>query len=189
MLKFSFTASVAASAPTTRTTFAFTTPPSLMTTRADGNDPVKPFMKPLVIPDDASNVPFVTSMMPLSVWPYAPPVILTVAPPSMMNSLPVLTKAALPYAPSDPEPETVVSPPRKISVPPEDVSVVSEFVPVTTSVPAPLFVKRVVFVTLSSVCVSPALTVYVSPRVWKIAIAATAATTIIFFMPNFLSLL
>ena len=96
MLKFSFTASVAASAPTTRTTLALTTPPSLMTTRDDGNDPVKPFMKPLVIPDDASNVPFVTSMMPLSVWPNAPPVILTVAPPSTMNASPLLTKAALP---------------------------------------------------------------------------------------------
>ena len=59
-------------------------------------------------------------------------------------------------------------------MPPEDVSDVSEFVPVTTSVPLPLFVKRVVFVTLSSVWVSPSATVYVSPRAGRTALAATA---------------
>ena len=59
-------------------------------------------------------------------------------------------------------------------MPPEDVSDVSEFVPVTTSVPLPLFVKRVVFVTLSSVWVSPSATVYVSPRTETVALAATA---------------
>ena len=62
-------------------------------------------------------------------------------------------------------------------MPPEDVSDVSEFVPVTTSVPLPLFVKRVVFVTLSSVWVSPSATVYVSPRTEMVALAATATVT------------
>ena len=70
-------------------------------------------------------------------------------------------------------------------MPPEDVKAKSEFVPVTTSVPLPLFVKRVVFVTLSSVWVSPSATVYMSPRAGRAALAATATTlvkTAIFFI-------
>ena len=79
---------------------------------------------------------------------YVPAVAVTVAPPSIVTWLRP-QKRPFPSADFALASPNVVVPPWMFSVPAETVIVVSEFVPVRTNVPSPLFLKRVVFVMLS----------------------------------------